>query len=433
MSTDSVANVGSVAGSEKPTRYRWVIPSLLLVICTVSYFDRLNVSVLIADPVFLASMGIQGDTVKMGLLMSVFTIGYGLSSFVFSSFGDIYGPRKMICAAILLWALSMLIGPLAGTFAVLLGSRALLGVGEGLHWPMQAKYVSNWFPATEQGRANGIWLLGPKLGPALSVPLFAFIVTHWGWQATFYTLAAVSAFMAVVIWRFAPDTPDRAKWVNKAELAFIHGGRDEAEQTTSDKKKSFKHGLKMVLSDPDYWILTVYYCCQCAIFWGLLTWLPSYLKVARGFSWAAMGNYTAMTWVGAAATILVVGTWSDKVGRRAPFQMVAMLGYGGGIFLSSQVADNTIAAVAIAVAGAVGGGFGMPTTWSLVGKIVPRDAVSAGSGFLNGISVGVGALMPTVIGYLIHLTGHYTGGLMSMVGFAVLGLICALTLTIKKY
>jgi sugar phosphate permease len=405
----------------------------LLGIGTISYFDRLNVSVLIADPVFLKSMGIDGNAVKMGLLMTVFTIGYGVSSFLFSSLGDKYGPRRIISAAIILWALSMFVGPVAGTFAILLTTRAFLGIGEGLHWPMQAKYVSNWFPPNEQGRANGIWLLGPKLGPALSVPLFAFIVSHWGWQATFYSLGVASLFLVVVIWLFAPDTPEESKWVNKAELDYIVSGRGQLQQAGSEKKGSFVDSVKVVIADSNFWILTVYYCCQCAIFWGLLTWLPSYLKVARGFSWAAMGGYTAMTWISAAVMVLVVGAWSDKAGRRSPFQIVAMLGYGIGILLSSQVPDNTTAAVAIVVAGALGSGFGMPTTWALVGKIVPKEAVSTGSGLLNGISVGVGALMPTLIGYLISLTGHYTGGLLSMVAFAALGLVCAVILTFRKY
>ena len=251
----------------KSTKYRWVVPSILLGIGTVSYFDRLNVSVLIADPVFLKSMGINGDTVKMGLLMTVFTIGYGISSFLFSSLGDKYGPRKMIVGAIILWAISMFVGPVAGTFTILLATRAFLGIGEGLHWPMQAKYVSNWFPPNEQGRANGIWLLGPKLGPALSVPLFAFIVSHWGWQATFYSLGVASLILAFVIWIFAADTPEESKWVNKVELDYIISRRGKLRQKNIGNNISFIDEIRPVITDANFWILTVYYCCQCAIFW----------------------------------------------------------------------------------------------------------------------------------------------------------------------
>jgi len=429
---NSVTNVSSTATLEKPTRYRWVLPFLLLVIGTVSYCDRLNVAVLIADPSFLKEMGIQGDSLKAGLLMSIFTIGYGVSSFLFSSLGDIFGPRKIMGLAILLWSMSMFVGPLAGSFVVLAFTRVILGVGEGIHWPMQSKYISNWFPSSEHGRANGIWLLGPKLGPAIAVPLFAFILTHWGWHMTFYALGAASLVMFFVLRVLAPDTPSQSRWVNKAELDYITQEQKLIQQGPAVEKMTFKKGLRIVAGNAEFWILTAYYSCQCAIFWGLLTWLPSYLKVARGFSWSAMGNFTSLTWIGAAAMVVLVGALSDKLGRRSPFQIIAMLGYGGGIFLSSQLTDNVAAAWAIAIATMLGAG-GMPVTWSLVNKIIPQEAIGTGSGVLNGISVGVGALMPTLIGFLINLTGGYTGGLMSMVGFAVGGLICAGIMTMKKY
>jgi len=417
---------------DKPTRYRWILPFILLVIGTVSYCDRLNVAVLIADPTFLKDMGIQGDSLKMGLLMSIFTIGYGVSSFLFSTLGDIFGPRKIMCLAILLWSISMFVGPLAGSFMVLAMTRVLLGVGEGIHWPMQSKYISNWFPSSEHGRANGIWLLGPKLGPAIAVPLFAFILTHWGWHMTFYALGAASFALLFVLWILAPDSPSQSKWVNQAELDYITQEHELIQQVPGDEKMTFKKGLKTVVGNTNFWLLTGYYSCQCAIFWGLLTWLPSYLKVARGFSWSTMGNFTAMTWMGAAVMIVIVGALSDKLGRRSPFQIIAMLGYGAGIFLSSQLTDNVAAAWAIAIATMIGAG-GMPVTWSLVNKIIPKEAIGTGSGVLNGISVGVGALMPTLIGFLINITGGYTGGLLSMVGFAVGGLIFAGILTMKKY
>lgn len=424
---------GATIVAEKPTKYRWVLPFLLLLVGTISYCDRLNVSVLIADPAFLKDMNIQGDSLKAGFLMSIFTLGYGVSSFLFSSLGDIFGPRKIMCAALFLWAISMYAGPLAGSFMILAVSRMVLGIGEGLHWPMQSKYITNWFPSFEHGRANGIWLLGPKIGPAIAVPLFGFILAHWGWHMTFDLLAATSFIMVFVLWYLAPDTPAQSKWVNQAELTYIAQEKDSAEVSAKDKKAAFKSGLKTVIHSVDFWILTVYYCCQCAIFWGLLTWLPSYLKVARGFSWSAMGNYTAMTWMGAAAAVVLVGAISDKVGRRSPFQIMAMLGYSVGIFISSQLTNNVAAAWAIAIATMIGSGGGMPTTWALVNQIVPKESIGAGSGLMNGVSVAVAALMPSLIGLLINATGGYTGGLMSMVGFGIGGLICAVVLTIKKY
>jgi sugar phosphate permease len=67
-------------GALRPTRYRWVISAVLLITVAIAYMDRLNVAVLIADPQFLAALHINGDPVKMGMLMSVFLVAYGFSS-----------------------------------------------------------------------------------------------------------------------------------------------------------------------------------------------------------------------------------------------------------------------------------------------------------------------------------------------------------------
>ena len=49
-------------------------------------------------------------------------------------------------------------------FVVMLGARLLLGVGEAMHWPMQSKFVKNWFPPGERGKANSLWLFWPFSG-----------------------------------------------------------------------------------------------------------------------------------------------------------------------------------------------------------------------------------------------------------------------------
>jgi MFS family permease len=124
--------------AETPTRQRVVLVIILLVTLLVAYLDRVNVSVLLADTKFLTDMGIKGQPVQMGLLMTLFLIAYGLSNVVLSPLGDKIGPRKAMLISIFLWTISVMIGGLAPTFAIMLIARLILGVGEGMHWPMQS-------------------------------------------------------------------------------------------------------------------------------------------------------------------------------------------------------------------------------------------------------------------------------------------------------
>ena len=125
-------NMGAVMG-EKPTKQRVILVLILLVTLLIAYLDRVNVSVLLADNTFLSDMGIKGQPVQMGLLMTLFLIAYGISNVFLSPIGDYLGPRKAMCLSIFLWCLSLFIGGIASTFTIMLAAHVILGIGEGMH------------------------------------------------------------------------------------------------------------------------------------------------------------------------------------------------------------------------------------------------------------------------------------------------------------
>jgi len=334
--------------------------------------------------------------------------------------------------ALCICALSMLVGGFTTAFLVLICARFALGMGEGLHWPMQSTFCRNWFPTKEQGRANSTWIVGAKIGPVAAVPLFSFIVGHYGWRMTFIFLAVCSVFALFLVLVFTRDYPEQSRWVNKAEVDFIREGRAAKEQTREEKREAFRAGFKQLVANKDFWVLTVGYTCDCSIFWGMATWLPSYLKVARHFSWAVMGGYTALSWLLAAALIATSGVLSDKWGRGAFLLIIGFAGAATGIFLSAQTPNNLLAAWAITFGVALTG-FCMGGHWALLPRIVSKDAMSSGSGIMNGVATVIAAFIPTIVGFFIRFTGSFNGGLMTLVGTALLGLVCGVILMVRKF
>ncbi|HWR40138.1 MAG TPA: MFS transporter [Patescibacteria group bacterium] len=423
----------SKIAAEKPTRERWVLVLILLVTLLIAYVDRVNVSVLVADNAFLTDLGIKGDPVKMGLLMTSFLAVYGLANIFLSPLGDYLGPRKAMCLSIFLWSLSLMLGGIAGTFSLMLGARMLLGAGEAMHWPMQSKYVKNWFPPAERGKANSIWIFGLFIGPALAMPFFTWIIQGMGWRMSFFILALVGLIPLVLLWKLTRDNPREHSHVNREELEYIEAGL-QAEQETEAKtgKLTVWAGIKTFITNYRFWLVTVFYFCNASVWWGSMAWLPSYLKVARGFSWAAMGALASLPYVLGAVAVLVFGYLSDKVGRRAPFAAISMLGAAIGIYLGAYSDSNLNAALAISL-GIASLGLGLPSSWSLLQQIVPSRAIGAGAGMMNGIANGGAALAPIVIGWLIGVTGSYVGGLMYLVGMGIVGFLCMMILTLQKY
>lgn len=136
------------------TRWRFRLAGILLISLLVAYLDRVNVSVLVADNQFLTDMGIKGDPVRMGLLMTMFLLAYGVANVLLSPCGDILGPRKAMSLSIVLWAVSLCLGGVAMVFTTMIVARLLLGLGEGMHWPMLSKFVKNWFPPPGAGQSQ---------------------------------------------------------------------------------------------------------------------------------------------------------------------------------------------------------------------------------------------------------------------------------------
>jgi len=423
----------AVQAGGAPTKERWLLVGILMITLLIAYLDRVNVSVLLADNLFLTDMGIKGQPVQMGLLMTLFLIAYGISNVFLSPLGDLLGPRKAMSVSIFLWCFSLFLGGIASTFTIMLAARLILGIGEGMHWPMQSKYVKNWFPPSERGKANALWVVGLMLGPAITMPFLTWLIHGFGWRMSFFVLIGFGLIPLLLLWFRTTDFPNQSKHCNQAERDWVEAGNKiEREQEAAAGRTSVWENMKVFIFNYRFWVLTLYYFCLASIFWGTMAWLPSYLKVARGFSWAAMGAWSSLPYILGILSVLASGYIADFLGRKAPLGILAMLGAACGIYFGAYAQDNTTAAIIISV-GIACIGFGIAPAWALVQQIVPGKSVGAGAGMMNGVANGGSAFSPVLIGFFISASGSYVGGLMFLVGLGVLAACCAILLTLQKY
>jgi len=237
--------LATLVETTKPTKQRVFLVIILFVTLLFSFLDRINMSVLLADTSFLSELGIKNNTVKMGLVMSVFLIIYAASNIVFSPLGDLLGPRKAVLTCLPVWAAAMLCGSFAPTFAWMLVSRGLLGLGEGMPYSVQMKFVKNWFPPLERGKANSVWQFGLFAGPAIAIPFFIWQVNRFGWRISFVVPTATTIIPFLLVWYFTADHPRDHKWVNEPERSHIETGlRRELEAEATLTTASFGETLR---------------------------------------------------------------------------------------------------------------------------------------------------------------------------------------------
>lgn len=415
---------------EKPTRKRFVLLTALLLGIVIAYFDRVNVSILSANAQFLNDMGIADSPTKIGLLMSSFLAAYGLANIFLSPLGDIFGPRKSMIICFVVMACSMLIGGLAPAFAVMICARVVLGVGEGYYYPLQGQFTKIWFPKQERGRATSVWVVGQSLAPAVAMPFFAFVIAHMGWHFSFFMCIAFGLIPMYMLMFHVADTPQQHKSINKLELDHILAGQDSAQGSNQTGAITLTQRLVAFGCDRRYWALVAFYICLQCIGWGLMTWIPNYLKMARHFTWTEMGILSSLPYICAVCLKASTGFIVDKIGKSSPVLLFGMAICAVCAYCGAVVENNYLSAFFLA--GALGfGTMTTPAAWTLLQGIVPSSSMATAGGCMNGISNVIAAASPVLIGFFISHSG-YEGGLFFIAGSAAFACIPSLILASKR-
>ncbi|WP_374288996.1 MFS transporter [Desulfovibrio desulfuricans] len=415
--------------ADKKTRKRFVVVFCLFIGIFIAYLDRVNVSVLAANDPFLLEMGIKGAPVQIGMMMSVFLAAYGVANVLLAPIGDYLGPRKSMMLCIGLWTVSLFLGGIAATFTIIIASRIILGVGEGIYYPLQSVFVKNWFPRQERGRANAAWVVGQSVAPALAMPFFTYLIGHFGWRSNFHFCLAAGLIPLYLLWRHTADTPRQHKSINKAELAHIEAGQDVA---AVQEVIPLRQRLAGFVGNYRFWLLVFWYLCLQCMYWGLITWLPSYLKSARGFSWNEMGWLASLPFVLSIIFKISCGFLTDKIGRSAPILMAAMFLAGCCVYLGAVTEQKYLSAVLLSLAVAFCT-MGTPVAWTLLQGLIPGKSISTASGIMNGLANGLASLAPAMIGFFITTTGQYSGGLLCLVFTGAAATIAAGVLAAQRY
>src|SRR5262245_28799913 len=136
----------------KPTRIRWRIYGLLLIVITLTFIDRFNMNV--AAKYIQQEFGLSD--IQIGSLLSAFVLGYALFQAPGGWLGDRFGPRRVLTGAILWWS-AFTAMTAAGT--AIWPVRFLIGAGEGPALPCTNKMIGRWMAVRERARGSSLFLV----------------------------------------------------------------------------------------------------------------------------------------------------------------------------------------------------------------------------------------------------------------------------------
>jgi sugar phosphate permease len=294
-------------------RTRWLpwpkrldVALLAFVALVIAYCDRVNISV--AAPSMMREYG--WDTAGMGWALSGFFAGYALMMIPAGMLADHFGPKRVFAVAMAWWSILTAFTPLPRSLGALTALRVFMGAGESGTFPSMNGILVRWFPRQEYSRVTGFCWSGGYAGSIVGVPLGSLILATLGWRAIFWIFAAIGIIWVPVWYMSVTDQPEQSPAVADTELAYIRAARPEI-------RKAERVPWGRILSIPAFWGLFALHFSSNWFAYVMISWLPTYLLTAKGFSLSSMALGAALPYICALLASNGFGALIDRlsVGR----------------------------------------------------------------------------------------------------------------------
>ncbi len=418
--------MSEMAQDAPATTVRWRIVALLAGFSLVSYALRTNISIAAA----LMRSELHLSQVQLGQVFTAFLIGYAVFQVPAGALGDRFGPRLVLTVAAALWGVTTLmtgalpgvIGGAAGTLAVLIGVRFLLGLAEAATYPVAASAVGVWMPGSERAFANSLVIAGMALGSAFIPPVMSELMVQGGWRLSFYVTSSLGFLVAAAWWWYARDSPARHPDVNELERRAIASGRVQQHSEKRDPASGAGTGTGAgagaggrviywpLLRNRNMVLISASYFLDSYVLAVFVYWFYLYLVDERHFSILKGGAVSSLPWIASLVLVPLAGHLCDRIsasrGPRLGRRVVAMTALCASSALLLWGARSDEPALAIAAL-SLSVGFVMSTEgpfWSSAIDVSGPHAGTAG-GIMNTAGNLGGVAATSLIPLLVQRVG----------------------------
>lgn len=239
---------------------------------------------------------------QLGRFPLVFLVVYMLAAPVFGALSERFSRTRLAATGVLLWSAATAAAAFTHSYAALLCSRALVGVGEAAYATLAPAILSDVFPEEKRAARFTWFYLAIPVGSALGYGFGGLVGGTWGWRAGFLLAGAPGALFA--IWMFV--TPDPPK-----------GAVDELTDRGAELKLTRR--VRLLFSNRMWLACTASYVGYTFAMGALSHWTPTLLQRRFAVSTAQAG----VIFGGLAVVTGLLGTFAggvatDRLQRRFP-------------------------------------------------------------------------------------------------------------------
>src|SRR5712692_1417683 len=199
-------------------RYQARLIAILALINFVNFADRLVVPPLLDHLRDHFSL----DSVQLASLQVVLQVVLAAGSIPFGILADRVSRTRLIAAGVVFWSLATFLTGLAGTFALLLMARALVGVGEAAYAPAAQSMISGAFSEETRARAQAVFAAGMLAGATVGLALCEVLGEKFGWRPAFFLVGVPGLLLALFVLKLKePPRGPRSEIVPVSQLLRV--------------------------------------------------------------------------------------------------------------------------------------------------------------------------------------------------------------------
>ena len=226
-----------------------------------------------------------------------------IGAFFFGLLADRYGRRPVLMANIAFYSLMEVLSGLATGYSSFLALRLLYGVGMGGNWGVGASLVLESVPPKWRGVASGFLQQGYAVGYLLAAGALYTVFPRYGWRAMFF----VGVIPAIITLFICSKVQESEAW-------------HQARTNWSTYRSAIFGNMKLFL------YIVVLMSMMNFMSHGTQDMYPMYLQRQLHYNTSSTAIVSAISMLGAICGGLIIGNFSDRIGRRRAMVTAALLG-----------------------------------------------------------------------------------------------------------
>jgi MFS family permease len=360
---------------------------LLFAASLINYFDRQT----LAYAMPLLAKDFQLDEVQQGLVLSAFFWTYTYLQIPIGLCADRFNMRWLYAGAFVIWSIAQGLTGFAGSLAMLIGCRMLLGIGESIYLVGGTKVVSLFFPLSQRGLPCGLFDAGTRTGLVLEGLTIGLLLSAFGWRTTFM-IVGFAALIWLVPWFLA--TPAQMR---------------DPSASVGRPRFTWKQFATLLRSRDLFGVLLGFFCFD--YYWYfLITWLPSYFVNVRHVTILEAGIRASLPFLVFGICQPLGGWIADRLIRRGwdparARKVIISVAFLSGLLIIPAAYTTSKDVALLLITGGCLVGLSTANQLVLLQGCTPPKEIGLAVGVYNFVGNMAGIVQPLITGLVIKLSG----------------------------